>query len=602
VSLTLAGPAQSITAKEVAGTPQGTEGGITVSPAAPNQLAVTGFPTSATAGNPGTVTVTAQDQFTNTTTTYVKTIHFTTTSTSVGFPATLPADYTFVPGDNGSHTFTNGVTLTLAGPAQSITAKEVAGAPQGTEGGITVSPTAMNHFAVTGFPNPVLAGTPGSATVTAQDAFNNTRTSYTGTVTLSTGNASTNLPMTHSFVGGDNGVFTFLNVILNTVSTGNTITAGDGTSTGNEGGITVNTGPLVFGATATVINGGSRAGQIFITGGNTKSDGTGTTQTNTFFYNPANSVLTAGPTLAFGRAFHTATAIGGTSGQVIVAGGNSTGASFREFELCSTDGATPSCATTGGTLNVSRCNAAAALVTASPARVLIAGGDNCANTTGLTTWDMWDSGAPTSIASSGVSNPLSVGRRLLTATNVASTGTVLLAGGAASTTSDLFTVDTSSGTPPASGIISGTGAMQVARTGGHSATFLTTCPSGANSPCVLLAGGNATPNKTWEVYDVGLNTFPVHASAGHDLAVPQRLLHSSAVFADNRVLLAGGVNGTTPLNSTEFFDPVAVTFTFGTPLGLARFETAAAYASAQNVMVLVGGNSVGPSSEQASTP
>src|SRR2546430_8636930 len=51
----------------------------------------------------------------------------------------LPANYTFVAGDNGAHTFTNGVTLKAAG-TQSITATDtVTGTILGTESGITVN-------------------------------------------------------------------------------------------------------------------------------------------------------------------------------------------------------------------------------------------------------------------------------------------------------------------------------------------------------------------------------------------------------------------------------------------------------------------------------
>src|SRR5713226_9169462 len=154
-------------------------------------------------------------------------------------------------------------------------------------------------------------------------------------------------------------------------------------------GIMVNAGPLVFGATATLISGGTRNGLIFIVGGSA-STSVVSPLSNTWFYNPADSSLTAGPTLAFARYQHTATAFG--VGQVLVAGGSpGAPAGFREFELCNLDGASPSCATTGGTLATTRCNAAAAPVSAT--QVLIAGGTNCTNATALDTWDVWDSAA-----------------------------------------------------------------------------------------------------------------------------------------------------------------------------------------------------------------
>ena len=82
-----------------------------------DHFAVTSSTTTPTAGNAFSVTVTAQDASNNILTTYLGTIHFSLSSSDTG--ATLPADYTFVGGDSGTHTFTNGVTLTVGG-AQTI--------------------------------------------------------------------------------------------------------------------------------------------------------------------------------------------------------------------------------------------------------------------------------------------------------------------------------------------------------------------------------------------------------------------------------------------------------------------------------------------------
>src|SRR5262249_20268552 len=148
----------------------------------------------------------------------------------------------------------------------------------------------------------------------------------------------------------DFGVHTFTGVILNMVNATASITATDtvtGTINGSQSPIVVNTGPLLFGATATMISGGTNAGLIFIAGGNTKADGTGSTVSNTWFYDPATSILTPAPALAFARAFHTATALAG--GLVVIAGGASGATGFKEFELCTLTGAS-SCVATGGTL------------------------------------------------------------------------------------------------------------------------------------------------------------------------------------------------------------------------------------------------------------
>src|SRR5688572_33262727 len=80
-------------------------------------------------GVPFNVTVTALDA-SEAVTGYLGTVHFTSSSTG-----TLPADYTFVNADQGSHTFS--VTLTQAG-AQSITATDTVTASITGTGNTTV--------------------------------------------------------------------------------------------------------------------------------------------------------------------------------------------------------------------------------------------------------------------------------------------------------------------------------------------------------------------------------------------------------------------------------------------------------------------------------
>jgi hypothetical protein len=95
-------------------------------------------PSSAVAGSPFTITVTAmvggsRDTIIN------SPIHFTSSDSA----AVLPLDYYFTANDAGSHTFTNGVTLMTAGN-QSITAT-VIGAPglNGTTNVIVSAATAL---------------------------------------------------------------------------------------------------------------------------------------------------------------------------------------------------------------------------------------------------------------------------------------------------------------------------------------------------------------------------------------------------------------------------------------------------------------------------
>src|SRR5207253_2816967 len=138
----------------------GTSSNVSVTAAAASHFAVSA-PTSATAGSPFSVSVTGRDAFNNTATGYRGTVHFTTTDSGNG--VAVPADYTFTAGDNGVHTFTNGVTLVTAGN-QTVTATDtVTGSITGTSNNIAVGVTA-NHFMVSA-PASATAGSAFSVTV-----------------------------------------------------------------------------------------------------------------------------------------------------------------------------------------------------------------------------------------------------------------------------------------------------------------------------------------------------------------------------------------------------------------------------------------------------
>src|SRR5205807_1831331 len=127
------------------------------------------------------------------------TVHFTTTDGA----AVLPADYSFVAGDNGAHSFS--ATLKTVG-SQSITATDTAtNSINGSQSGITVNAAAASKLVVSGFPASTTAGVSHSFTVTALDAFNNTATGYTGTVTFSSTDSQAALPANYTFVSGDAG-------------------------------------------------------------------------------------------------------------------------------------------------------------------------------------------------------------------------------------------------------------------------------------------------------------------------------------------------------------------------------------------------------------
>jgi hypothetical protein len=183
-----------------------TQGGITVNPAPAVRLAVTGFPSSSTAGVAATFSVAAIDAYGYVATGYTGTVHFTSSDPQ----AVLPADVSLT---NGTGSFS--ATLKTAG-TQSLTATDTANASlNGTEGSITVAPAAATTLSLAGFPTSITAGVSGTATVTARDAYGNVATGYTGTVHVSSSDSRASLPADYTFTMADAGVHTFA-VILKT--------------------------------------------------------------------------------------------------------------------------------------------------------------------------------------------------------------------------------------------------------------------------------------------------------------------------------------------------------------------------------------------------
>jgi Bacterial Ig domain/Right handed beta helix region/Immunoglobulin I-set domain len=178
----------------------GTSGTVSVSAGSATHFSVTA-PASTTAGNAFNMTVTALDAANNIATGYTSTVHFTSTDSQ----AALPVDYTFLPADNGSKTFS--ITLKTAGN-QTITATDTVNAAiNGTSSTINVLAGAATHYALTA-PAGAVPGTPFNFTVTALDQFNNTATSYLGTAHFTSSNAAT-VPGDYTFVAGDNGSHIF---------------------------------------------------------------------------------------------------------------------------------------------------------------------------------------------------------------------------------------------------------------------------------------------------------------------------------------------------------------------------------------------------------
>ena len=119
VTATLATPGtQSITATDTNVTSiTGTESGIVVQSATAKSLTISGLPSTVTAGTAYTITVTVYQANGSVSTVYTGTISFSSSDAK----AVLPANYTFVVSNSGTHTFS--VTFETTG-TQSITATD----------------------------------------------------------------------------------------------------------------------------------------------------------------------------------------------------------------------------------------------------------------------------------------------------------------------------------------------------------------------------------------------------------------------------------------------------------------------------------------------
>jgi hypothetical protein len=100
---------------------------------------------------------------------------------------------------------------------------------------------ALSSFIISGYPSAVTAGTANNFSVTVEDAFGNTVSDYTGTVTFSTSAVKAVLPANYRFTLSDAGTHTF-SAILRSAGT-QSLTAKDildSSITGSESGIVVN--------------------------------------------------------------------------------------------------------------------------------------------------------------------------------------------------------------------------------------------------------------------------------------------------------------------------------------------------------------------------
>jgi hypothetical protein len=99
----------------------------------------------------------------------------------------------------------------------------------------------------------------------------------------------------------------------------------------------------------------------------------------------------------------------------------------------------------------------------------------------------------------------------------------------------------------------------------------------------------------------------------NDLATP-RQFHVATKFTDGKVAISGGLSfggSPTPQSGTETFDPTAqlasVTWGVGSGLSTGRTKPSGAYASGQNLLIVIGGSTsatpaASPGVDQVTSP
>jgi sugar lactone lactonase YvrE len=236
--LNIAG-SQSITAIDIGDAALSATKDISVNAGPVSHLIVSG-PSTGVAGTPFSITVSAQDAFGNTATTYTGTVHFTSTDPS----ATLPADSTLM---NGAGTFS--ATLRTPG-AQSITAIDtLTGSLTGTSGTIVVSAPSLvvtntNDSGAGSLRQALLdAAGDGAGNITFDAAvFPATNTAAANTITLASGTLS--IPSNTSIAGPTSGAGATLSnlVTVDGASASAVFTVGAGVSAASISGLTITHG------------------------------------------------------------------------------------------------------------------------------------------------------------------------------------------------------------------------------------------------------------------------------------------------------------------------------------------------------------------------
>ncbi len=285
-----------------------------------------------------------------------------------------------------------------------------------------------------------------------------------------------------------------------------------------------------YGCTATTLQDGT----VLIAGGFDNVHTTDTAET----YDPASGTFsyTKGNMIA-PRAFHAAVLL--ADGKVLLAGGLNGSTVLASAELY--DPVSETFSATAGPLNSARYDFAAILL--ADGRALLAGGAGVS--TALDSAELYD---PSTSTFSFTANKMSTGRWTPSAAPLADGNAIVGAGDSAypypipeEASCDLFDASKNTFSP--------TGALHIARKSAAAVVL----PDG--SPLILGGiddqggnGGNYEPSG--EIYNPTTGTFTLTGGLN-----ALRVVYASALLPDGRVLIAGGGNETTALDTAEVFDP-----------------------------------------------
>lgn len=213
-----------------------------------NRFAIAPISSPQVAGVPFEISMTAQDAFGNTVTSYAGTVAITPSAGSL----TPSTSGNFMQG-----TRTQQVTISTVQSGATITVRDTPTGSEGTSNAFDVNAGGLARFAVTAANGGNIAnqqaGVSFSIRIVAQDNGGNTVSSFNGTATLSDPTGTITPATTGAFVDG---VLASQTVRIDRAQGGVTITARNGNSSGSSNSFDVTTGPLHHILIRTAANGG----------------------------------------------------------------------------------------------------------------------------------------------------------------------------------------------------------------------------------------------------------------------------------------------------------------------------------------------------------